>query len=835
MLMKRLFTRLMAAMLCLASSLTASAQFSATIEMYPSSGWDSDTHDFSLSEVATALGTDVATLVSTLDAWFVNDNPDVFYFQTENFVPTQLSDYTADNRGFWMTLDGTVVAYGQKEEGTETEMQAMYNYFAWDDEAGTFTVALGQMAGKLAAGDEGHVKLVVAFGEKKATFDMTLRIIEKPSYDVPEPTTTLADLNIVGKETVKVHQYARTAYDGDAISVALPNVASKIGTTNEVLAGAMEKIFYTTEKELEDENNLGMAKPVLTNVSTANAIGFWFQCLKDPNGDNVDLPEVAAAPWSGSHFYIETVAFANDTLSFNIGQMPSTLAAGDSLVAHTYLIYGSKAFQLDINLLIDEREALPFDEMTEAGSDSIFVEQYPTTDYSTTSANLDLESIANILNIESSSLNLWATGTNGVTDESTATKGGYWINKDGIVCGWGSSAAFFVEPDQAGDLSKLNFGQYPNSLHAGDSVKADLYIIGSQSYYTLHVLLTVVAKPAPVVEFTSVAERAVDVQVVPSSGVYPIPDMDYVINMDEVEQLTGSKNVTLFAREAPADGGEWTSGYSDSYSCDPKPGFWMSADGYASTWGSSPWGFSYQASEPNFTFFQMPGMSGNEVGATFTAPVYLVNMENGKMITYNITIRFVEKVEFTHVEEVGQETIVVPVSLQKNGSIETYVDVSKAIEALDVVDAQELLNAQMRVSMTDGTFSDGIQMAQGEAPITKAGAFDATDGYDDTSILLVMDLGGDKTLIFIPENYNGDIEAGEIISTKLAFDVAKEDDKVLRYSFLVIFTDPETATGINAVQTAKSANVVYNLAGQRVSGKLQRGVYVKDGKKVILK
>ena len=141
----------------------------------------------------------------------------------------------------------------------------------------------------------------------------------------------------------------------------------------------------------------------------------------------------------------------------------------------------------------------------------------------------------------------------------------------------------------------------------------------------------------------------------------------------------------------------------------------------------------------------------------------------------------------------------------------------------------------MRVSMTDGTFSDGIQMAQGEAPITKAGAFDATDGYDDTSILLVMDLGGDKTLIFIPENYNGDIEAGEIISTKLAFDVAKEDDKVLRYSFLVIFTDPETATGINAVQTAKSANVVYNLAGQRVSGKLQRGVYVKDGKKVILK
>lgn len=838
MLMKRLFTRLMAAMLCLAASLTASAQFSATIEMYPSSGWDSDTHDFSLSEVATALGTDVATLVSTLDAWFVNDNPDVFYFQTENFVPTQLSDYAADNRGFWMTLDGTVVAYGQKEEGTETEMQAMYNYFAWDDEAGTFTVALGQMAGKLAAGDEGHVKLVVAFGEKKATFDMTLKIIEKPSYDVPEPTTTLADLQIVGTETVKVHQYARSTYDADGIKVALPQAATLLGTSNTVLAGALEKIFYTTEKELEDGANLGMAKPVLTNKSTANAIGFWFQCLKDPNGDNVDLPEVAAAPFSGSHFYMEAITFADDTLGFNIGQMPGTLAAGDSLVAHTYLIYGSKAFQLDVNLLIDEREALPFEEMTEVGYDSLFYEQYPTTDYSTTAVNVDLEAIANLLGTDSKDLLFWALDGNGnVTDGyTTGGEGGFWLTADGTVTNWGSGSVFYVNPKTAGDYSQFSVGQYPNTMKAGDSATAKLFLVGNNStYYTLYVVLNVVEKPAPVVEFTSVAERAVDVQVVPSSGDYPIPDMDYVINMDEVEQLTGSKNVTLFAREAPADGGEWTSGYSDSYSCDPKPGFWMSADGYASTWGSSPWGFSYQASEPNFTFFQMPGMSGNEVGATFTAPVYLVNMENGKMITYNITIRFVEKVEFTHVEEVGQETIVVPVSLQKNGSIETYVDVSKAIEALDVVDAQELLNAQMRVSMADGTFSDGIQMAQGEAPITKAGAFDATDGYDDTSILLVMDLGGDKTLIFIPENYNGDIEAGEIISTKLAFDVAKEDDKVLRYSFLVIFTDPETATGINAVQTAKSANVVYNLAGQRVSGKLQRGVYVKDGKKVILK
>ncbi|MBO4314747.1 MAG: hypothetical protein J5867_02110, partial [Prevotella sp.] len=51
-----------------------------------------------------------------------------------------------------------------------------------------------------------------------------------------------------------------------------------------------------------------------------------------------------------------------------------------------------------------------------------------------------------------------------------------------------------------------------------------------------------------------------------------------------------------------------------------------------------------------------------------------------------------------------------------------------------------------------------------------------------------------------------------------------------------LFFDQET-TGINNVKNVveKSDNKVYNLNGQQVSGNLNKGIYIVNGKKVLVK
>ena len=52
--------------------------------------------------------------------------------------------------------------------------------------------------------------------------------------------------------------------------------------------------------------------------------------------------------------------------------------------------------------------------------------------------------------------------------------------------------------------------------------------------------------------------------------------------------------------------------------------------------------------------------------------------------------------------------------------------------------------------------------------------------------------------------------------------------------FVVAFLPlDEYTNGVNAPQVVKTNSVNYDLNGRKVSGKPQRGLYIKDGKKVI--
>ena len=496
-----------------------------------------------------------------------------------------------------------------------------------------------------------------------------------------------------------------------------------------------------------------------------------------------------------------------------------------SAQSKVYFIFGDKAVELTIKLVIDERDRVPFAEMIEVGSEDVNLSQYPTSDYSYVSFSLDLDAIAALLECETADISLWAPDGNGdITDEASARNDGFWFHKDGYRYDWGSACGIFVENPTSGDYSKFNVGQYPNVFEGGETAVATLYFVCGDKYYTVNVKLEIKIKEGPAVEFESVAERAVGIQIVPA-GNYDV-EMRFDIDPTEVESLIGTATPTLFARKAPAEGSEWLGDFDDRYSCDPKPGFWMSKDGYRSTWGTdgTNWGFSFLSEDTpyQFQFFQMPNKG--VVGDVYTAVVYLVNEDTGKMISYNMTIKFVSTVT-PQAEVVGRENILLPV--EADGETYTTVDVSKAVEALGLESASQFISINSLSAQTeDGAMSEAMSAANGVF-IMENGAMDSDPDGNNSPVSIEFRDNGEKELVFVVTEWKGYWEENQSISTRIGF---QYEGKI--YIYNVTFVSQSVYTGIQEAKTGTSNSVLFDLSGRRVEN-ARRGIFIQNGKKVV--
>lgn len=824
--MKKFFTQLLAMVLCFAASTTASAQFSATIEAFPE-GYVVKEVTFSLNDISKNLNTDAATLSTALMAWINGEDTETNYFYLANLDDEEERyNYTqGDKGGYWMTKDAKPTAW-TGEVGDD----AWYNIFSVNDSE--LILGIGQHPDAFEAGEEVSAQFILAFNGAQVTFDITLKVISKEDMGIPEAVTKISQLKIAGEKVVEIHQYARTGYDSDEVVVNIADAIEAIGANAAAVEQEIAQVLYSSAIGAANEDGETSITDELTNASTAGTHGWWFvrvYAMSDVEIDGafpmIDKPQSGAGAYANGSFFAERFTFDAESgdLTCYVGQMPSMFEGGEEMYADLYLVWGGNAYRLTYKLIIDEREALPFDEMEEVGTLNFTVEQYPTTDYSTTSITIDLDAIAAELDAEASTLLLWAATENGVTDAPSANNGGYWFNMDGYKGSWGSSASIFVEPANANDFSTLNVGQYPSSLTVGDAITVKLYLIGNNKYYTILVTMNVIEKPAPAVEFYSVAERVVEIQAVPTNA-YEI-DMTFDINTDEFMDLIGTTSPTFLAQEAPEEGEEWAGKYSDAYSCDPKPGFWMSADGYASTWGAnSPFGVCYQASEKNFIFWQYP--NANQIGDERKAVFYLANLTTGAMITYNVTIKFVSEVIDTSAEVVGQEDIYLPVD-----GTEVVVDLSKAIEALEIDDVTMLTsvsNQFYEALLSNATFSNPMPLD--DVYFKADGGMCSESEVNDAFLILAFLESDEENSIAYSVELWGDFADDQQLKTKVAFNVEGK-----RYIFNITFVSGSFYTGVNTVKAAAADAPVFDLAGRRVSKVAQRGIYIQNGKKVAVK
>lgn len=818
--MKKYFTRFMAVVCCLACSLAANAQYSKVFEQYPRNSYDTDAANYALTTLATELETDAETLA----AKFGEPTADFFYIEGLDDVA-----YNCTPNGYWLAVDGTKVPWGDDA--------FWYLTVDADLEEDRVSINVGQYPDHFQGGEEtAVVKVVFALGEKKVTFDISLKVKE---INIPETTNVLSELTIVERKSAEMHQYARSSNYSEADTIDFKGIAEKLGTNPETFSVGISKIVFATT--LDTDNPEEVKGDILTNVPTYGSTGWWFDTSQD-----TPLYSTFVAQSSGV-FSVDGFALNPETeeLIFNVGQRGGALPIDGSdqglgiineVSTPIYFVYDGKAVELTVKLIIDEREKVPFSEMTEVGSEDINLSQYPTSDYTAVSFTVDLDSIAGLLEVDATEITLWAPlAADEITDESSAGNQGFWFNKDGYRASWGSGCGIFVENPTSGNYSRFNVGQYPEAFEGGETGIATLYFVAGTKYYTVHVNMTILTKEGPEVTFESVAERAVNIQVIPSSTSYPI-EMRYEFDPAEIETLIGTRTPTLYARKAPAEAGSpWAEEYDDRYSCDPKPGFWMSKDGYRSTWGTTDtnWGFSYLTEGSadlskegvyEFEFFQMPGRS--QVGDEYTAVIYLVNDVTGKMVSFNMNIKFVSSIT-PQAEVVAQKSLTLPV--KNDSETSTPLDVADVLEKIGFTEATQIFAVPTLSALTaDGNMSDPANAAGG-VWITADGVLDPDPDGNNAAIGLLFSPNGEKEIIATVYDMVGGWDAEAKIVSKFGF---QNDSKL--YIFNVTFISEEVYTGIREAKTVSTDTSIYDLSGRRVK-KAQQGVFIQGGKKLVVK
>ena len=819
------FKKIMALVVCLFAGLTTQAQLTATYEPYAATDWGNEKPvEFKLTEVAQALQTDTATLVAALNSWTAEGGTDanmVFLTTSEG-----LSDnYTQGGKGgFWVNVDGIPQAWS----GDNSALR-WFNMIGWEaaaDQDGTFSFIIGQFPGQCAAGDSFKPKFVLKLGEKEATIEITINILAKPAVDIPEPELAWGKLTLVDEIVKDVEQKPRSGYDADKVEVDLTAAIAKLGVAPELVQDELRKLLFAKKAYVTEDAAIGaQMSDSLTNESSAGGIGFWLRNVSDAEGN--PLFECGRFSYDGDDsFFAEAFEYNAETgiLSCNLGQMPNKLKGGNTYFADLYIVYGDKAVKIRYNLVLEEVKLGTLEDYEKAGESTMKVEMEPKTtgDYSTKDFSIDIETITTALGCAVGEIDDFYMLDSDVDFAGKNQEGvGYWVAIDGSVIGWGDNAMFYVTP-KADDLSRFGIGQYPDHMSVGDSARANLYFLANGKYYQLGIDLVIVEPKSVDVVFQSVAQRSVEVQQVPVEYIWT---EGVEIPQAWVEEQIGTSDWTLYALDVLNEDGSEKEGnarYTKSYTCTPYPGFWMDAEGRNVGWNQTPTrvGITVASPEGKFSLMQHPGVA---LGDVFHFPIFLVNEENGKMVTFNFTYSVVESV--AEVEEVGTEDIVLPVS--EEGAVMT-IDLAKAAEALGTtVDA--LMEGKFLHGVTaDGTYSAGVS---------------AYDGLSFTDKGVVTSVEADVFMYFGVEA-NEDGKTGTL--TTYAVSAVPDDFSAMglmcflvndkRYVYNVKFQSEKAITdGINAsTRQLVNSSTIYDLQGRKIQ-KASRGLYIQNGRKYIVK
>jgi hypothetical protein len=216
-------------------------------------------------------------------------------------------------------------------------------------------------------------------------------------------------------------------------------------------------------------------------------------------------------------------------------------------------------------------------------------------------------------------------------------------------------------------------------------------------------------------------------------------------------------------------------------------------------------------------FSLMQYESSINLGDVFKFPLFLVNEENGKMVTFNFTYSIVESVE--EIEIVGTEDLMLPVTVEGKS---VNIDIKKAADALETTVDQLAEGKVLRGMTAEGAyggsndFFDGLTFDLRGNCVTDEGAiyFEIEPNEDSTA----------KLTTYCNEAVADDFTA----MGQFCLQVGNK-----QYVYSVKFVSDAIYTGINSVAvSSKKADKIYDLQGREVV-KAKRGFFIQNGRKFV--
>lgn len=837
-----------------AGTMSGWAQFKAEFTTDPVEGYVAGYVNLDPVEVAAALETDTATLHAAIAA---SGN---YYLQTADGRTNVYTGNAALNE-FWMDDNGYPVLYA---DGPTWFTGIEYYPAGEDTEAGTswsdsIRISFGQMPGVFKYIYTPSVLKCTTFlvvGEKEVSFEIIQNINAAPEPTLPDPVTNLSGLTIVGEWTLELPFYLGKQYEGISVSATFDGIYEALGVAQAELDLSASDYIYSQDvnvDSLKTEDGIATGEVVYSFadalIKPSTTDGWYGRYINYDENTAMETPLSLNAPkyyGAGCTFYTQGMTLAEGVYTVaSAGQYPGAYTSVEqSDSTYHYIIVGDKAAKIKIVTKLMEQPTLPLADMTKVGEETIDIQHY--IGGSGGSFTLDLANLEALLGAGAINFEVLAdaSGT-ALSSNTTATKGGYWMTKEGYPISWGTEGfAIYVEPDTQGDFSAFGYGFNDGAWTLGDKTTVKLYFHNGTSYYLVNLNVEIIEQPQMGEdEFEVVATEGIHFQIIPSSA-YTEDYMTTDLDIEYLTSLLGEGTYKLYGMSAPkkaADGSDSIpSVMTDAYSCTPYPGFWMTADtpeAYVGTWGGNSFGMTY--ANGVITWYQIPDLRA--VGDIYNATFYLLNESNNKMVKLAVVIEYVETIVETEVVGEADLTLVVA---DGEDPLYTPIDLTAVTEAFGVdVDLLEAA-AEIKALKTPTSFT--------------ADHNDSGYGWFLNESGCCVDLTNEEATMTAPvtlgyEWYNTEDAPLSFFTTSGVMAVAPADGVVYRtkmaieydakhYIFNISLMNQATATGIEKVEaTTTKAGNVYDLTGRIVRKSatgvngLANGIYILNGKKYIVK
>lgn len=678
-----------------------------------------------------------------------------------------------------------------------------------------------------------------------ATFTATYRI-ENPADDtkyclvvvkltyIPEPefeiTTTIADLEIVGKASLAVEQKPRTNTSRTSYKIQVGDLPTLLGVDADLFAQFWtSKLIYVTQ--LDEETELKSTE--LTKLSTSA----YFNQLYDEDA-NPTNELIQGGTSADSRLSVRLASFDGDSITVSVGQTGSLVAPAQYYTT-IYIINGNKAFavNLDFTLIEDETPDLPWDQKTRVGGETITLVSDNVGSYDAQDVDIDINAILALFpeGTAVSDLAFTALTADGLpTTGYTTNTSGFWMDMESHPMNWTTTEkSYYVDYSSAGTLT---IGHMPSVFKAEEEAKptGSLYLVYKNDYYEFVIDYLIGPKeepdvPDPLLATAEiVAVRSFEMQIVPSDQ-YQDDYMSQAIdfNLEEIQELIGSTTYRLWGQQWSESRGFYSSQAQQSMSgC--SQGYWMDRDTINScavvgSWNSkvgNAFGIGISTANPTtFSFFQMP--SQRKIGDTYPAVFYFANTDKTKCVQINLLVTYVEVVNMT--ETVGQQSITVGIHDADDAEepLTTEFDLTAMFEALGCTQEEFEAAGEWVAKNANGTWST-------ENYLDPPGGFQfAADGTTVDDGNEVFYAGFNDLLEFCSQI----IDEENFDKTYTAQVAARYDGKL--YIFNVTVT-ANTDTAIKSVETTTANAATYDISGRLVQNPT-KGLYIQNGKKVLVK